>query len=65
LAAWLNIAFWIGQAIAAPVTGAFFAQNRYPAPMILAALLSALAAVLNLVLFLPVEHRLEQGAEIV
>ena len=64
MAAWLNIAFWIGQAIAAPVTGAFFAQNRYPAPMILAALLSALAAVLNLVLFLPVEHRLKQGVEI-
>ena len=64
MAAWLNIAFWIGQAIAAPVTGALFAQNRYPAPIFLAALLSMPAAVLNLALFLPVERRLKQGVEI-
>ena len=31
--------------------------------MILAALLSALAAILNLVLFLPVERRQKQGVE--
>jgi len=63
MAAWLNVAFWLGQAIAAPITGALFAQQRYQTAMVLAAIVSGLAAVLNLVLFVPVERRLKQGVE--
>jgi predicted MFS family arabinose efflux permease len=62
LSAWLNVAFWIGQAVAAPVTGALFADTRYTVPVLMAAFAVGLAAALNRLLFLPVERQLKQGA---
>ena len=64
LSAWLNIAFWLGNALGAPVTGALIARANYRLPLLLAAAVSLAAAVLNQGLMRPVEKRAqsESGA---
>jgi len=61
LSAWLNIAFWLGNALGAPVTGALIARSNYRLPLLLAAAVSVVAAVLNQGLMRPVEKRMHQA----
>lgn len=50
-AAWLNVAFWLGNTLAAPVTGWFIAQSNYLAPFYLSALATVVAGLLNYLFF--------------
>jgi predicted MFS family arabinose efflux permease len=61
VSAWLNIAFWLGNALAAPLVGALLADEAYRTPLHIAAAAVALSALLNQGLFVPVERRLKEG----
>ncbi|MBN1261594.1 MAG: MFS transporter [Anaerolineae bacterium] len=61
VSAWLNTAYWIGNAIAAPVTGAFFAQGDYRFPLYLASVAVIISGVFNQLFFAPLERRLREG----
>jgi MFS family permease len=63
VSAWLNVTFWLGNAIAAPVTGAFVAQDDFATPLILSSLCIAVAALCNQVFFAPVAARRREEAE--
>jgi MFS family permease len=63
LSAWLNVAFWIGTAAGAPVTGALVAQSNYRLPLFLASGASVVGALLNQVLMAPVERKARTGSE--
>ncbi len=56
LSAWLNVAFWIGSAVAAPLTGLLIAEDRYGAALVLAAAFSVGAALLNQIWLAPIER---------
>ncbi len=49
--AWLNVTFWLGNAAAAPLAGAFMVQSNYRAPLFIAAAAILVAAVLNQAFF--------------
>lgn len=57
VSAWLNVTFWLGNAIAAPITGVFLAVNNYQAPIFIAAATITIAATLNHLFF----NRLERS----
>lgn len=57
-AAWLNVTFWLGSAIAAPVTGVYLARSNYATPFYMAAVAALLAAVCNQCFFGSKEKRL-------
>lgn len=50
-AAWMHVAFVLGQAIAAPLTGLLLARSRYAVPFYLSAAAMAIAGALNYVFF--------------
>jgi MFS family permease len=50
-ASWLNVAFWLGNTMAAPMTGWFMARSDYRSPFQVAAGATVVAGVLNLVFF--------------
>jgi MFS family permease len=52
-AAWLNVAFWLGNAIAAPMTGWFMTRSDYRSPFQVAAGATVVVGLLNLVFFRP------------
>ena len=56
LSSWLNVAFWIGIAAAAPLTGLLLAQDRYIVALVLAAVFSLVAGLLNQVWLAPIER---------
>lgn len=47
MSAWLNIAYWFGYALAAPITGYFLGFSDYRSPILIAAGAILLGAVLN------------------
>ncbi len=49
--AWLNVTFWLGNSMAAPLTGAFILNENYRAPLFIAAGCILLAGILNEVFF--------------
>jgi len=49
--AWLNVTFWLGGAVAAPITGLFLARSEYGAPLYLSAAAALLAATLTMAFF--------------
>jgi predicted MFS family arabinose efflux permease len=55
ISAWLNVTFWLGNALAAPVTGYFLGLSDYRSPILLAAVAMIIAATLNQRFF----HKLE------
>lgn len=55
--AWLNVTFWLGNALAAPIAGAFLAQSNYTSPYLLATTAMLVAAVCNQVFFGPLETK--------
>ena len=55
--AWLNVTFWLGNAVAAPVTGIFLARSNYAAPLLLSAVAVGLAAACNHFFFGPLQGR--------
>jgi len=55
--AWLNITFWLGQALAAPLAGWYIARSNYPATFYLASASALLASVCTLVWFGPLQKR--------
>ena len=57
-AAWLNVTFWLGSAIAAPVTGVYLARSNYATPFYMAAVAALLAAACNQCFFGSKEKRL-------
>lgn len=57
VSAWLNVTFWLGNAIAAPITGVFLAVNDYQSPIFIAAVTITVAAALNHLFF----NRLERS----
>ena len=64
VSAWLNVTFWLGNAIAAPVAGAFVAQNNYALPLLMSGAAAVLAAICNQVFFGPVEARMKQEVDL-
>lgn len=54
-AAWLNVTFWLGVGLSAPLAGFFMARNNYQAPLMIAAGALLLAGVINDVFFRPIE----------
>jgi len=55
--AWLNVTFWLGGAIAAPITGLFLARSEYRMPLYLSGAAALLAGVLTLVFFISFDGR--------
>ena len=53
VSAWLNVTFWLGNAVAAPITGSLIARSNYVTPFLLAAAAIFLAGLLNQVYFGP------------
>lgn len=47
VSAWLNVTFWLGNALAAPITGHFLAMTDYRSPLLIAAVTIIVAAGLN------------------
>lgn len=62
--AWLNVTFWLGNGLAAPVVGLFLARSNYRAPLLLASIAVILAGVLNQIFFRPVEQSLVKREQI-
>ncbi len=62
VSAWLNVTFWLGNAIAAPVTGAFVARDDFATPLYLASLSIVLGALCNQVFFQPIASRRREEA---
>ena len=58
VSAWLNVTFWLGQAVAAPITGSFIAKSNYTLPIYLSAVAILAAAVSNHLFFRPLAARL-------
>jgi MFS family permease len=63
VAAWLNVTFWLGNAIAAPVTGSFIARDNFSVPLLLSSAAALLAALANQVFFGPLAPRLKEEVE--
>ncbi len=55
--AWLNITFWLGQALAAPLAGWCIARSNYPATFYLAGVAALLAGICTLVWFDPLQNQ--------
>ena len=51
VSAWLNVTFWLGIAVSAPVTGMFIARSDYATPLYLAAIAIFLAGLTNQLFF--------------
>jgi predicted MFS family arabinose efflux permease len=49
VAAWINLTYWLGNALAAPVTGRLFARSHYAVPFYLAAVSALFAAYLTFI----------------
>ncbi len=60
--AWLNVTYWLGNAIAAPVTGIYLAHLDYATPFYLAAVAAVLAGLSNQIFFAPKEKLLKDKA---
>ncbi len=60
--AWLNVTFWLGNALAAPIAGALIGQSNYALPLYLAAAAMLGAAVCNEVFFGPLERAINARA---
>lgn len=58
VSAWLNVTFWLGRAVAAPITGSFIAKTNYTLPLYLSAIAILAAAVSNQLFFGPLTARL-------
>ncbi len=58
--AWLNVTFWLGQAVAAPLSGAFILQENYRGPLFIAAGCVLIAGILNQFFFSRIEFSLNQ-----
>lgn len=58
--AWLNVTFWLGNAAAAPLAGAFMVQSNYRMPLFIAAGSILIAGVLNQIFFARMEESLKQ-----
>lgn len=63
VSAWLNVTFWLGNAIAAPVTGLFIARDNFAMPLFLSSAAALLAAFTNQAFFGPLASRLEEEVE--
>jgi MFS family permease len=57
VASWLNVTFWLGMAIAAPVAGFFLASANYLAPLLIAGGAILVAGILNDVFFYRMEAK--------
>ncbi len=58
--AWLNVTFWLGNAMAAPIAGAFIAKSQYRLPLFISAAAILLAAISNEVFFNRIEISLKR-----
>jgi MFS family permease len=58
--AWLNVTFWLGNAMAAPLAGAFLVKSNYRAPLLIAAGSILLAGIFNEVFFNRIEVSLKR-----
>lgn len=57
VAAWLNVTFWLGIGVAAPLTGSLLAQSNYALPLYLSSIAILLAALSNQFFFGPLTAR--------
>jgi MFS family permease len=57
-AAWLNVTFWLGIALATPIGGAFIARANYVAPLYVSSAMILLAALCNQLFFGALEARM-------
>jgi MFS family permease len=64
VSAWLNVTFWLGNAIAAPVTGAFVARDDFATPLYVASLSIVVAALCNQLFFQPIAARRREEASL-
>ena len=53
--AWLNVTFWLGVGLSAPLAGTFMAQSNYQAPLMVAAAAMFIAGLVNDLFFRPIE----------
>jgi MFS family permease len=60
VSAWLNVTFWLGNAAAAPLAGAFLAQEQYPIPLFIAAGSMLASGLLNEIFFRRIESALRE-----
>lgn len=58
VSAWLNVTFWLGIGLAAPITGFFIARANYALPLYISSAAIALAAWSNHFFFAPLAARL-------
>ncbi|NMB63142.1 MAG: MFS transporter [Chloroflexi bacterium] len=61
---WINVAFWLGYAIAAPVVGFFMFQSRYRYPLFIAIITMLLASSFNQVFFDKIEKTFKTKKDI-
>ncbi len=59
--AWLNIAYWFGYAVAAPITGHFIGIEDFRTPILIATVAILLGSVLNQLFF----HKLEAAIPVI
>jgi len=64
VSAWLNVTFWLGNAVAAPITGSFIAQSNYTLPFYLSAVAILAAGVSNQLFFGPLTARLGRKVQL-
>jgi len=53
--AWLNVTFWLGVGLSAPLAGTFMAQGNYQAPLMIASAAILMAGLVNDWFFRPIE----------
>ncbi len=56
---WINVAFWLGYALAAPVVGFFMSKSQYQHPLMIAIMAMILAASFNHLFFNKIEKAFE------
>jgi MFS family permease len=61
VSAWLNVTYWAGQAMAAPLTGLFLAKSNYFWPMFISSIAVLLAGLSNEFYFHPMEAALKDN----
>ncbi|MCG2768601.1 MAG: MFS transporter [Anaerolineae bacterium] len=64
VSAWLNVTYWLGNALAAPITGSLIAQSNYVLPFCLSSVAILIAAILNQIYFGPLEARPGRKAKV-
>ena len=60
ITSWINVSFWLGYAIAAPIVGHFMFKSNYRYPLFIAIITMVLAAFFNQIFFNRIEKTIKK-----